>query len=680
MDARQRYSRARAMATSHHKATPDMKRSKLGTALAPLALAIAATACQPLVEADPPPLPTVPRLECDPIAPDYCAFPWPNNAFTVADPDTPTGRRLALTYDGLPMSYYGSRSSPTPWNASDGFSTGTAILTQFPGLTQQDLTRSGVATSTTIARSLEGTSPTALIKAETGEWIPHWVELDESTDNDSERSLLIRPAQALENGTRYIVAMRGLSGAQPSEAFVALRDGIGSNDLAVTQRRGLFDEIFEMLEFAAVTPIEDLQIAWDFTTASQENVTGWMLHMRDQGLSLVGDAGPVYEIVSVEENPWPEEGHIAYRIYGEMQVPLYLTTTGPGGLLIFDEDGMPTQNESAPWAKFSFELLIPESAKDSPAAIMQYGHGLLGEKEQVESSHFRSFCNEYNYAIFGVDFVGMAADDEAYVGAVVSGGRFDDFSTVVFRQHQGMLNSLLAMRMMKGGVANDAEFGQYLDADRAYYHGISQGGIFGGTYMALTTDVERGALGVMGMPYSLLLNRSVDFDIFFDLLKATYPDGRDVQMLLALAQQLWDRTEPNGYTANVLRDPLPNTPDHHVLMRAALGDHQVANVAAHFMARTMGIRHMDTGQQTIYGLDTAEAPFKGSALVEYDFGLPPDPEGNLPQRECEDPHGKLRKLEAARRQLDLFFREGTVDNFCDGGVCDFADMSGCDAD
>ncbi|MEM6992759.1 MAG: Ig-like domain-containing protein, partial [Myxococcota bacterium] len=590
----------------------------------------------------------------------------------------PTTRRVRLTPDALPTSYYDQRSSAGPWNESDGFSTGGAILTQFRGLTLEGLAASGVATSTTIERSLEAVSPTVLLNVATGQRIAHWAELDESTDNVEERALIIRPAKALDHNTRYIVAIRDLQGVEVSEAFDALRIGERSSDPTVGPRRALYRDIFEHLDDAGVGPKEELQLAWDFTTASQANITDWMLHMRDQSLALVGDAGPVYEIVSVEENPWPDEDDIAYRIYGEMQVPLYLTTTQPGALLIFDEDsGRPMQNPAAPWAKFSFEILIPDSARTEPAKLMQYGHGLLGEKEQIQSSHFRSWCNEYNYAIFGVDFVGMAADDEVYVGAVVSGGRFDDFSTVVYRQHQGMLNSLLAMRMMIGGMSEDDEFGQYLDGSKAYYHGISQGGIFGGTYMALTTDVRRGALGVMGMPYNLLLNRSVDFDVFFDLIKTTYTDARDVQILLALAQQLWDRVEPNGYAAHIMEDTFRDTPEHQVLMRGALGDHQVSAAGSHFMARTIGVHHVETGQGAIFGLDSTSQPHTGSALVEYNFGLPPDPEGNLPQRECEDPHGKLRKLEAARQQLDFFFREGVVRNFCDDGKCDFEDMSGC---
>ena len=38
-----------------------------------------------------------------------------------------------------------------------------------------------------------------------------------------------------------------------------------------------------------------------------------------------------------------------------------------------------------------------------------------------------------------------------------------------------------------------------IDPSRRYYYGNSQGGIFGLNYMALSTDVERGCLGVPGV-------------------------------------------------------------------------------------------------------------------------------------------------------------------------------------
>jgi len=244
------------------------------------------------------------------------------------------------------------------------------------------------------------------------------------------------------------------------------------------------------------------------------------------------------------------------------------------------------------------------------------------------------------------------------------------------RQHQGMLEYLLAMRMMSRGLAEDPTYGPLLDGERRYYHGISQGGIFGGTYMALSTDVTRGVLGVMGMPYNLLLNRSVDFGLFFTLFNVAYPDARDQQLMLSLIQNFWDRTEPNGYAPYIRTDTLPDTPSHEVLMRAAVGDHQVSTLGGQLMARAIEAEHLVAGGRAVYGLTPADEP-SGSAYVEYSFGLPPEPLCNVPMTACDDPHGKIRRLEASKQQLDAFLRTGQVENTCPGGICDFPDQSGC---
>lgn len=641
--------------------------------LAVAAFATVGCGLDPVLPAEPPPIEDWPQLQCDDLVPGTCAFPFPSNVYTVADESTVTGRRVALPPQIMPRSYYDIATDPAPWNILDGFSTGVAPMAHLPGLTLASLDESGVARSTSIERSLQPDSPTIILDTETGELVPHFVDLDETTDDDDKRTLTLRPAVRLADARRYIVAIRNLVGddGQPlpaTDVFVALRDTNEDNE-----RREVYDNIFHHLDTLGVDRSE-LQLAWDYTTSSRENNTQWMVHMRDQALATVGDLGPEYTITEVLEDIDPE--HIAYQIFGTMRVPLYLDQTGPGAQLLIGPDGLPMVNPDQPWAEFGFEVLIPHSALQSPATLMQYGHGLLGEMEQIESSHFRSFINEYNYIIFGIDFVGFAADDEVYVGATVASGEFHDFDAVIDRQHQGMLNSLLAMRMMKGRFASDPMFGSMVDPADPVYHGISQGGIFGGTYMALTTDVQRGALGVMGMPYNLLLPRSVDFDPFFVIIQATYPDNRDVNFLLALAQMLWDKTEPNGYVPYIIEDTLPNTPSHDVFMRAAIGDHQVTTLGAAVMTRTLGIPMVDQGIREVWGIETVPSA-QGSAYVEYEFGLPPDPVGNTPPRECEDPHGKLRKLEPARQQLDTFLRQGRIESFCDG-PCSFPDMSGCE--
>ena len=112
-------------------------------------------------------------------------------------------------------------------------------------------------------------------------------------------------------------------------------------------------------------------------------------------------------------------------------------------------------------------------------------------------------------------------------------------------------------------------------------------------------------------------------------------------------------------------------------MRAAIGDHQVSTLAAHVMARAMDATHVDTGLRDVWGLSSAASNSGVASYVEYDFGLPAEPLCNVPMDQCDDPHGKLRKLEPARQQLDHFLRTGEVKSFCDG-PCSFPELSGCD--
>jgi hypothetical protein len=615
-----------------------------------------------------------PHLACDPLVPSYCGFPFPSNVYTVDAADTPTGRRVKIDDAMLPVAVNGSKSSGEPWSKSDGFS-GSGILVDLPGATSE-----GLVGLPDLARSLDPSSPTVLLDTETGQRVPHFAELDRSRGEPDQVTFIIRPAVALVDARRYVVAIRKVRGKDgeiaPSPAFRALRDLEAFEDPSVDARRGLYEDIFRRLASAGVER-ETLQLAWDFTTASRESNTGWLLHMRDAALAASGDDGPAYLIDTVDDKWNPDL--IAYRIQGRMTAPLYLEDPGPGHHLIFGPSGMPEPNPARPTYEVPFEVIIPKSALTKPAALLQYGHGLLGSRSQIEAENFRRLIAEKNYIIFGVDLVGMANDDSKPIANSLGGGRIHELSTMLERLHQGMLNSLLAMRMMSRRFAKDPKFGAYVDPTQRYYHGISQGGITGGVYMAVSTDVARGALSVMGQSYNFLLNRSVDFSPFFLVLRAAYPDPRHQQLVLALLQMLWDRVEPNGYT-KYLRGGLPNTPPHEVLMTAARGDHQVSTFGAHVMARAVGAKHLETGVRDVFGLEKVPAKQGtqgGSVYAEYDFGLPEEPLCNVPMSDCADPHGMVRKLEASDDQLDLFLRTGEGKNFCPGQVCKFPEMSGC---
>jgi hypothetical protein len=604
--------------------------------------------------------------DCDPLVPSHCGYPFPSNVYLLDDAATVTGKHVEFGPTTI-VAKSGSYVPPDVFRLSDGFSASAAPMTHMPGATV-----AGLATPDDIDRSLLPDSPTVLIEAETGTRIPHFAELDMSNSDDANRALMIRPVVHLKDSTRYIVAIRNVKDAAntslpPSEVFQALRDDLPHADVSVERRRALYADIFAKLETASVMRT-DLQIAWDFSTASRENNTAAIVAMRDHALAQVGADGPAYTIDNVVND---FSAHIARRIEGTMTVPLYLDKPSSGASLNLGPDGLPAQNGTA---TYPFLVHIPYSATTgTPGALLQYGHGLLGGRDEIEAGNVQEMANEKNFVVFAVDWIGMAADDQLGIVGVISSGNFAEFKHTPDRLQQGFVNALLAMRMMSGKFAEDSNvmFNNVsaIDPTQRYYDGNSQGGIFGACYMAISTDVTRGVLGVPGQPYGLLLNRSKDFNPFFSFLQSAQPNALDQQLSLGVMQMLWDRAEPGGYSHHISSNMLPGTPKHDVLLHVAMGDHQVSTLGAHIMARTVGAKNIAPVNRTIFQIEEVMAPYTGSAMVEWFFGNAPDPITNTPPFDGEDPHGKVRKLPSAKSQKDVFLRTGTVENFC-VGPCD----------
>ncbi|MGB5702157.1 MAG: hypothetical protein WBM48_05035 [Polyangiales bacterium] len=649
-----------------------------------------------------------PALDCDPLAPTYCAFPYPSDYYTVADSSTVTGRRLALPEKIMPPTRSGQRSTPGAFNEMDGFSPGIAAMTHLPGATV-----TGCATPDTIADSLLQDSPTVIINADTGERVPHWVDRDEWVvqakiridagedkpdfptltrsleELQQEQAMMLRPAIRLEDATRYIVAFRDIVDGEgapvdPSPGFRELRDEEASEDDIIESRRAHFEEIFSTLENAGVGR-DDLQIAWDFTTASRENNTSAMLHIRDDAFEKYPDGVP-YTVEVIDDT---REG-MACRLEITFDMPLYMTGGETGELLNLGDDGLPEQNGTYPYAAAMF---VPLSATEegTPAPLVAVGHGQLGAKEQVFG--YSELWANYNLAGFGLDHKGFSSDDVLTVVDSILGD-IATFRRIPERMHQGHLNFLMAMRTLSreaedpdstlnDTLQNDCG-GAELDGSKRYYFGGSQGGILGAVIMALNLDIERGLLAVPGQSYNLLLNRSGNFDEYAGQLYNRYDwNGLHMQMNLALMQGLWDRAEPTGYSNYIRTDLLPGTPAHDVLIQVSKADHQVTNLGAHIMARTIGgVVNLAPLIRPVWGIDEKSGLHTGSAMLEVDFGNDEPPITNIPHwaDRFPDPHGRAAELEGLGPALLQFYGTGQIENPCtdasglNPGPCDEDDL------
>jgi hypothetical protein len=552
-----------------------------------------------------------------------------------------------------------------------------------------DLAVTGAAPITDIERSLDADAPIVIVNASTLAHHPFWAELDANAATEPQRALILRPAVNFAEATRYIVALRNMKdtgGAllTPNADFLAYRDGTPTGDPVKEARRPHMEEIFTTLAAAGV-PRNDLYLAWDFTVASERNITERLIAMRDDAFTYLGSAAAAFTVSEVTNDV---DTRIYRRVKGSYQVPRYVNSITAPARLVLGPDGLPVRQATPQPAVF--DCIIPRAALPNatdpatPARASIYGHGLLGSNSEVGAGNVRDMANEHNFVFCATNWIGMANEDiPNAINILLNLSNFPSFPD---RQQQAMVNQLFLARLMihPQGFVSDPAFQDSLgspviDTSGVFYDGNSQGGIFGGTVMAIAQDITRGVLGVPGMNYSLLLTRSVDFAAYSAILYPAYPDQLARPLLLALIQMLWDRSEPNGYAHHITSDPLPNTPAHKILLHVAFGDHQVANVSTEIEARTIGAsihqpalapgRHSDVDPYFL--IPTIPSyPFDGSALIIWDSGAATPPITNTAPNVGSDPHEHPRRTAAARVQKSEFLKAGgAVVDVCSGLPC-----------
>jgi hypothetical protein len=667
-----------------------MKRIGLGLAAFGAALLITGT-----VAAKPPAPPSAHK--CDSLDPSVCLYPWPNDYFTTPDPGTDTGLRLNLAPDATPANAAGKHIDPTDFNRNDGFSPGSPIVTKVPGLdTQEALAQTGAPTLNSLERSFAPGQAIVVINADTLRRQLIWAEVDANATSPANAVLEIHPAVNFDEGGHYIVALRNLKDANgnPIAAqhdFRILRDQQPSDDPLINERRDHYQEIFHTLKKAGIKR-KDLYLAWDFTVASERNLSERMLAIRDDAFAQLGDTNlsdlkvegtvpPHTDTQITNFAPCGSDGcqagesdQLVRRVQGTFDVPCYLDQVGcpPGSKFLHQplSNPLPTRIPGNTYTA-NFVCNIPRSAAGNgtvvPARPTLLGHGLFGTASQVSGGAAVAFASEHNFVMCATDWIGMAREDLPNAFTLLQD--LSNFSSLPDRVQQGMLNFLYLGRLMDNpaGFDSDPNFrlpsgggtAAVIDTQRLYYVGGSQGGIIGGSLTAIAPDWNRAALGVPGMNYSVLIPRSVDFDPFATLFNASYPNELERPLILSMLQLLWDRSEANGYAWHMTDDPLPDTPPHKVILQEAFGDHQVSNFTTETEARTIGARLREpaldpgraTADQPFFAIPRIQSfPFDGSMLEVWDVGplrvengvtkgTPPPPITNLPNRLGVDPHG-----------------------------------------
>jgi hypothetical protein len=615
---------------------------------------------------------------CDNLLPE-CLYPYPSDAYVAAD------GTLAI-----PILFLGL-FDPAATNRNHGFGVASPILFQLPGATFP------ADPPFDLAPSLDDDARIVLVDATTGERVPHWVESDWMSPEVDPPLFVIRPSVALPRGHEVVVGVRGLTDAsgavvEAPEAFAPLRDQQASRWKGVHARRDHFEDVvFPTLEAAGFAR-EELQLAWSFPVQSDEDATAPLLAVRDAVFAALPAGGPDYTLDRVlvcdgggDDDP---DCHPSIRVIvdGTARIPSAVLPADALGLRLvrFDADGAAVTDGFEEWP---FRLQLPHAAFDGPepVPVLQYGHGLLGGKEEADNGWLRDMAQRLGFAILACDMQGMnTLAGTTWVGTLATeGGRFPDLQELAW---QGVVNQLVQQRMVKTSLAEDAEpalhrgdGGLAWDPDTVWYYGNSQGGSVGTLVAATSLDIERAALGVPGSSYPLMLQRSVDFEPFTVVLDVAYPFPDTIPVFLALLGTGWDQSDPLSFSAHLHGAPLPGTPQKEVLFHVAKEDRQVLNEASFLSARTAGATLLTPTVRPVQLLPEAPYPARpGAAVVEVDFGIPDDPtpldppDGDPTQPDEGDTHGWLRQWEPAQDQLVHFLRTGEVIDVCGGEPCTHA--------
>jgi hypothetical protein len=641
----------------------------------------------------PPPPPTDdganPDPRCQPIAPAgspsavSCALPFPSSFYLVPDTTTATGFRVSLPKGVLPSNNRKQDFDPARLNLLDGFSPGSQLLADL-GVR---LDPAPFAPEDGDPRpSLTATAPVQLIRYDTGERVPVFAELDANVNEPSDpQALIIRPLVRLRPATRYVVALRELKdlAQQPVTVrpFRALVDGSYGPASRLAALQGRYEQIFTLLEGAGV-PRTSLTLAWDFVTASDSQIQGHLVHMRDTALARVAAENLGVTVDSVSE---PKGDPLVLRVIkAHFAVPSFLVDpTDPSSGMELDSSGLP--KDTGKNYQANLLVIVPACAKTAalPLRAVVYGHGLLGSADEISSSLHRGIANRLCTIELATDFIGLSSDDLVYLGGQVL-GKFDNLAVTTDRLQQAQLNFAVLARLARQKLKDLPELTvegtaggrRLLDGTQVYYLGGSQGGIFGNTIVAISPDLDRGVLNVGAGNYSMMLPRASAYAEFQVIIAAAYPDLLAQQLLLTISQSYWDFSDPLSFARQNLQDGLPG-PDgkpmaaKHILLQESRHDSQVPNLATRTVARSMGLVQLGPPVEPVFGLVQSAGPVD-SAYVQYDTQLQPPPsKTNRGTGVDNGAHGSLGRIPAVVQQMDEFLRPGgQVRNTC-GASCVF---------
>ncbi len=594
-------------------------------------------------------------------------LPWPSSAYLVEDSSTTSGYRVDIPPEAMPINADGIPVDPSGFNAFDGFPIAGTIIADFA----EGVSAEGLPPHSDIAASLAADASVIVVNMTTGERLPIFAEPDMNALKPEDRALLIRPMVRMDSATRYAVGIsnrvKSASGSSlpAHEGFQKILDGKQLKG-TLGARMNNYEDIFASLDGAGMSK-DELILAWDFVTASDESLTGDLMQMRTAALAAMGEnaANLSFELTE-QNNSNPVE--VLKFLEGSFDVPTFLSDgEADASIVVRDEAGVPTLNGMG---KANLAAVIPKCAETAqlPLPVVIFGHGMFGNAiDSLDSGLLQGLSQSQCTMVIGTDWIGLTNRQFASVAFAMND--LNRGRAISEKMSQAIINFVSLQKLLHGPLLESDIFkidgNPIIDPTRISYFGASLGGILGSVYMAYDPDITRGAIGVPGGPWSLLFERSVFWPPLRIAMVGAYPEPWDYELLVAFMGMLFEKVDPITTSTRVIANPLPQTPAKQMFLYMAMGDALVSNIASDTLARSMKLPVTSPTVNLPFGMEEADGPTDNGYTVYDEAVLPWPPDSNaLEDLDYNSTHQDVHEWKAVEREVFGFLSEGKVNNPC----------------
>lgn len=520
-------------------------RSGRRVALVALVAALLAAACA----APPPqPLPDLSaRTDCARAAVRSCALPYPSDEFTVADPSTATGRRVAVP-DGV-----------VPERLAQQFGSGLTIGEVFEGADGFSALGPVTFELDRAVRVLDlptdGGDVVAVFERSTGRRVP--VRIRHGADG------------ILRGGASPVVTAWPQTRWTPGATYVARITtdvpavaGDVVRPVGMDRPVGFLATVRDDLRRIEGDRWSEYASATRFTVRSEPNANATMDAM------VAATRAMPHPVRGVQVWPPGIFTDASALVTGQVQVSDF---RGPTGRVDASVPPRPA------WERFLLVLPARPAGPDG-APVVVYGHGLTISKETL-------FLVADDNAARGVATIGIDVpnhgdrqDEGGYLLDITNPAGFGRLSSIAGQSTADHVALIAAIRTSLAGldaapwrlVGEDGDGRPDLDPSRIAYVGTSMGGVLGASLLAYEPELIGGFLQVAGTGIAEILFTSLLWPLFSGVVPAEAEPG-DAAALQAAATMLLDVGDHGNLVDRLRRNGPP------VYLQYGVGDEVVGN-------------------------------------------------------------------------------------------------------